>query len=56
MLLKDFYIDKFCKKLAKAEPLPDTEYKQGLVDGLEYAITVLQKERSQDGQAQERQG
>jgi hypothetical protein len=55
MLLKDFYIDQFCKKLAKAEPLPDTEYKQGLVDGLEYAITVLQKERSNDGQALERQ-
>ncbi len=55
MLLKDFYIDKFCKKLLEAEPLPDTEYKQGLVDGLEYAITVLQKERSKDGQALERQ-
>jgi len=31
MLLKDFYIDKFCKKIKEAEPLPDTEYKQGLV-------------------------
>ena len=53
MLLKDFYIDKFCKKIKEAEPLADSEYKQGLVDGLEYAIGVLQKERSQDGQTRE---
>ena len=53
MLLKDFYIDKFCKKIKEAEPLPDTEYKQGLVDGLEYAIGLLKNERS-DGQTEER--
>lgn len=53
MLLKDYYIDKFCKKIKEAEPLPDTEYKQGLVDGLEFAIGVLKKERS-DGQTEER--
>lgn len=56
MLLKDFYIDKFCKKIKEAEPLVNSEYKQGLVDGLEYAISVLQKERSHDGQTQEGQG
>ena len=56
MLLKDFYIDKFCKKIKEAEPLPDTEYKQGLVDGLEYAISVLQKERTTDGETKEGQG
>jgi hypothetical protein len=46
MLLKDFYIDQFTKKIKAVEPPPTSEYNQGLVDGLEYAIKVMQDERS----------
>jgi hypothetical protein len=46
MLLKDFYIDQFTKRLKAIEPEPTTEYNQGLVDGLEFAIKILQDERS----------
>jgi len=46
MLLKDFYIDQFTKKLKSIEPQPTSEYNMGLVDGLEFAIKIMQDERS----------
>ncbi len=41
MLLKDFYIDQFTKKIKAIEPEPTTEYNQGLVDGLEFNVDLV---------------
>lgn len=55
MLLKDYYIDKFTKRIKSITPVANNEYDIGLIDGLEFAIKILQQERTHDGQGQEQQ-